>query len=131
MTLRQIIVLIILIIFKHRQNICQDWKWANYLLSKLSFMALFSQTLLFTQVASTCWYFLLLLGYFLYPLLSTLLQVVTAISNNTFTSLDFWTTFYTTVDITTTSTFCTTSWNCCESWCSKYSRRQRNLIRKP
>ena len=29
--------------------------------------------------------FLLLLGYFLHPLLSTLLQVVSAISNNTFT----------------------------------------------
>ena len=50
----------------------------------------------FYQVASNCWYFLPLLGYSLHPLLSTLLQVASAISNNTFTELDFWTTFYTT-----------------------------------
>ena len=45
---RQINVLIILNIHKYRQNICQVWKGANYLLSKLSFMDLVLQTLLFT-----------------------------------------------------------------------------------
>ena len=48
-------------------------------------MALVLQMLLFTQVASDCWYFLLLFSHFLHPLLSTLLQVVFAIGNNTFT----------------------------------------------
>ena len=59
-------------------------------------MALVLQTPLFTSIASNCWYFLLLLGYFLHPLLSTLLQVASAISNNAFTSVDFWIAFYTT-----------------------------------
>ena len=50
----------------------------------ISFMALVLQMLLFAKVASNCWYFLLPLGYFLHSLLSTLLQVASAISNNTF-----------------------------------------------
>ena len=45
---RQINVLIILNILKHRQNICQVWKRANYFLPKLSFMAMVLQTLPFT-----------------------------------------------------------------------------------
>ena len=96
---RQINVLIILNILKHRQNICQVWKWANYLLLKLSCMALgFANATFYLSIASNCWYFLLLLGYFLHLLLSALLQAVSAISNNTFTLLDFWTTVYTTGD---------------------------------
>ena len=61
-------------------------------------MALVLQMLLFTEVVSNCRYryFLLLLGYFLHPLLSILLQVASAISNNTFTEVDFWATSYTT-----------------------------------
>ena len=69
--------------------------------SKLSFVkaqlyGLVLQMLLFIKVASNRWYFLLLLGYFFRPLLSTLLQVVSTISNNTFTEVDFCTPFYTT-----------------------------------
>ena len=41
-------VLIILNILKHRQNICQVWKCANYLLSMLSFITSVLQPLLFT-----------------------------------------------------------------------------------
>ena len=52
---RQINVLIILNILTHRQNVRQVWKRANYLLSKLSFMALVLQTLLFTQVTTNFW----------------------------------------------------------------------------
>ena len=48
---RQINVLIILNILKHRQNICQVWKGANYFLSKLSFTTLVLQMLLFTHSA--------------------------------------------------------------------------------
>ena len=40
--------------------------------------------------------FFAFIGYFLHLLLSTLLQLLSAISNNTFTEVDFWTTFYTT-----------------------------------
>ena len=62
--------------------------------SKLSFvkaqlygLGFANATFYLSAVASSCWYFLLLLDYryCLHLLLSTLLQVVSAISNNTIT----------------------------------------------
>ena len=59
--------------------------------SKLSFSKAplyglgFANATFYLSIASNCWYFFLLLGYFLHPLLSTLLQVASAISNDTFT----------------------------------------------
>ena len=83
---RQMNALIILNILKHRQNmssleVCK----LSYVKAQLYGFGFVNATFYLSTVASTCWYFLRLLDYFLHSLLSTLLQVDSVISNNTFT----------------------------------------------